>query len=93
MRNDESLAHTCWDCRYHVVLISKKHRKLICGKLRRHLEEIFHELAKRTAVKIVEGHLRGRVISTCVSTFRRNTRYSMWLATSMEKVQSPSPRN
>lgn len=47
MRDYESLAHTHWDCKYHVVFIPKKRGKMIFGKFRRYLGEIFHELAGR----------------------------------------------
>jgi REP element-mobilizing transposase RayT len=40
---------------------------LIYGKLRRYLGEIFHELAKRKGVEIVEGHLMPDHIHMCIS--------------------------
>ena len=46
MKNYESLSHTRYDCKYHVVFIPKYRRKKIYGAIRRHLGEIFHELAK-----------------------------------------------
>jgi len=67
MRDYGSLAHTRWDCKYHVVFIPKKRRKLIYGKLRRYLGGVFHELAKRKCVKIVEGHLMPDHIHMCIS--------------------------
>jgi putative transposase len=67
MRDYESLAHTRWDCKYHVVFIPKKRRKVIYGKLRRYMGEIFHELAGRKGVKIVEGHLMPDHIHMCIS--------------------------
>jgi putative transposase len=47
MRDYKNLAHTRWDCKYHIVFISKKRRKIIFGTLRKHLGETFHELAAR----------------------------------------------
>ena len=47
MKNHESLSHTRYDCKYHVVFIPKYRRKKIYGAIRRHLGEIFHELAKQ----------------------------------------------
>lgn len=67
MRVYESLAHVRWDCKYHVVFIPKKRHKLIYGKLRRYLREIFHERAKRRGVKIVEGHLMPDHSHMCIS--------------------------
>lgn len=53
----ESLGHTKWECKYHVVLIPKCRRKVLYGELRGHLTEIFHELARRRESRIEEGHL------------------------------------
>ena len=59
MKNYESLSHTRYDCKYHVVFIPKYRRKKIYGAIRRHLGEIFHELAKQKGSRILEGHLKG----------------------------------
>ena len=59
MKNYESLSHTRYDCKYHVVFIPKYRRKKIYGAIRRHLGEIFHELAKQKESRILEGHLKG----------------------------------
>ena len=67
MRDYKSLAHTRWDCKYHIVFIPKKRRKVIYGNLRRFLGEIFHELARRKGCKILEGHLMPDHVHMCVS--------------------------
>ena len=41
MKEYQSLAHTRWDCKYHVVFIPKKRKRRIFGVLRKHLGEIF----------------------------------------------------
>jgi putative transposase len=51
-----SLKHTKWECKYHVVFIPKCRRKILYGKLRRHLGEIFKELASQKECQIEEGH-------------------------------------
>jgi putative transposase len=53
----ESLGHTRWDCKYHVVSIPKCCRKALYGDLRRHLGEIFRNLAAQKESRIEEGHL------------------------------------
>ncbi len=53
MKEYQSLSHTRWDCKYPVVFIPKKRRKRIFGMLRKHLGEIFHELAAYKEAKIV----------------------------------------
>ncbi len=52
-----SLAHTSWECKYHVVFIPKYRRKALYGELRPHLGETFRELARRRESEVVEGHL------------------------------------
>ena len=53
----ESLSHTKWECKYHVVFIPKCRRKILYGKLRVHLGEVIHQLAKQKKSRIEEGHL------------------------------------
>jgi len=53
----ESLNHTKWDCKYHVVFIPKKRRKVLYGELRKHLGEVFRNLALQKDSRIEEGHL------------------------------------
>ena len=67
MREYSSLAHTKWDCKYHVVFIPKYRKKVIYGKLRTYLGEIFHELASHRESAIEEGHLLGDHIHMCIS--------------------------
>ncbi len=67
MRDYKSLSHTRWDCKYHIVFIPKKRKKLIYGAIRKHLGEILHELAKRKGVIIEEGHLMPDHIHMCIS--------------------------
>ena len=53
----ESLSHTKWDCKYHVVFIPKCRRKTLYGQLRQHLGEVFKKLAAQKESRIEEGHL------------------------------------
>ena len=53
----ESLSHTKWECKYHVVFIPKKRRKTLYGAVRKHLGEVFHRLAAQKESRIEEGHL------------------------------------
>ena len=65
MRQDKSLSHSRWECKYHVVFIPKRRKKRILGALRRHLGEIFHDLSRQKESKIVEGHLMGDHVHMC----------------------------
>ena len=53
----ESLSHTKWECKYHIIFVPKRRRKIIYGKLRAHLGEVFKELAAHKESRILEGHL------------------------------------
>ena len=57
MNEYESLSHTTWDCKYHVVFIPKCRRKTLYQELRRHLGEVFRRLALQKESKVEEGHL------------------------------------
>ena len=57
MDKTESLNHTKWDCKYHIVFIPKFRRKVLYGQLRRHLIDVFRTLAQHKESRIEEGHL------------------------------------
>ena len=57
MDQSESLSHSRWECKYHVVFIPKCRRKVLYEKLRLHLGEVFRGLAKQKESQIIEGHL------------------------------------
>ena len=57
MSDYSSLSHTKWECKYHVVFIPKCRRRVLYGEVRRHLGEVFHELARQRESQIVEGRL------------------------------------
>jgi putative transposase len=57
MDDFDSLSHSRWECKYHVVFIPKCRRKVLYGQLRAHLGEVFHKLARHKESRIEEGHL------------------------------------
>jgi len=57
MDDAESLSHTRWECKYHVVFIPKFRRKTLYAELRRYLGEVFRKLAEQKESRIEEGHL------------------------------------
>ena len=67
MREYQSLSHTRWNCKYHVVFIPKRRRKVMFGQLRKHLGTIFHELAKQKGCGIIERHLMADHVHLCLS--------------------------
>ena len=58
MNNVQSLRHTVWECKYHVVWVPKYRRKSLYEELRRYLGEVFRDLARQRESRVEEGHLR-----------------------------------
>jgi len=61
-----SLAHSKWDCKFHVVFIPKRRKKLLFNEIRAYLGDIFHDLARQKECKIIEGHLRPDHVHMCI---------------------------
>ena len=57
MTDYETLSHTKWECKYHVVFIPKYRKKALYGELRKQVGEIFRTLAEQRESRIEEGHL------------------------------------
>ena len=85
MKEYQSLSHTRWDCKYHVVFIPKRRKKLIFGKLRKHIGEMLHDLANQKESEILEGQATSVQITLtthrrfpgilCIAWFRRHGQY------------------
>ena len=63
----QSLSHSKWDCKYHIVFVPKRRRKVIFGQTRRHLGPIFHALARQKECQIIEGHLMPDHVHMCIA--------------------------
>ena len=50
-----SLAHTTWNCKYHIVFAPKYRRQIIYGKIKAEIGKILRELCKRKGVEIIEA--------------------------------------
>ena len=57
MDEPKTLNHSKYECKYHVVFIPKRRRKVLYQELRQYLGEVFRELARRKECEIEEGHL------------------------------------
>ena len=53
----ESLAHTKWMCKYHIVFIPKYRRKIIYKQIKADIQQIIRDLCKWKGIEIVEGHM------------------------------------
>ena len=57
MREDnESLSHTRWNCKYHIVFAPKYRRQIIYGKYKSSIGKIIHDLCERKGVTIHEAN-------------------------------------
>jgi len=63
----DSLSHTVWECKYHVVWVPKNRRKVIYGQLRREVVTIVRKLCEYKGVKILEGQACIDHIHLCIS--------------------------
>ena len=62
----QSLSHSKWNCKFHVVFVPKRRRKALFGNIRTKLGPIFHELARQKECRIVEGHLSADHVHMCI---------------------------
>jgi putative transposase len=63
----QSLAHSKWDCKYHLVFVPKRRRRQLYGQIRRQLGAIFHALARQKECQIVEGHVLPDHVHMCIA--------------------------
>lgn len=68
MDDYESLSHSKWECKYHIVVIPKCRRKTMYGELRQHLGEVFRRLAMQKECRVEEGHLMSDHVHMMIST-------------------------
>ena len=53
--NEESLAHTKWNCKYHIVFAPKYRRQVVYGKLRVEIGRVLRDLCTRKGVERIEA--------------------------------------
>ena len=63
----DSLSHTKWLCKYHIVFTPKYRRKAIYGQYKESIGQILRQLCKYKGVEIIEGHLMPDHIHMLVS--------------------------
>ena len=55
--DNNTLAHTTWNCKYHIVFALKYRRKVFYGEKRTEIREILRQLCQWKGVEIVEGEV------------------------------------
>jgi putative transposase len=63
----QSLSHSTWGCKYHVVFVPKRSRRALFGQTRRQLSPIFHTLAWRKECQIIEGYFMPDPVHICIA--------------------------
>jgi putative transposase len=89
------LNHATWECKYHVVFTPKYRKKLLFGKIKRHLGQVFHDLARRKECRIEEGHLMPDHVHMLISILPKYSvaqiigymkgKNSIWIAQNVER--------
>lgn len=63
----QSLSHSKWDCKYHVVFVPKYRKKVLYGDVRKFLGTVFHELARQKESRIIEGNMPKDHVHMCIA--------------------------
>ncbi len=67
MEKFNSLSHSKYDCKYHLVFVPKFRKMSLFGKIRQYLKEVFHELARQRGSEILSGHMAKDHVHMCIS--------------------------
>ena len=67
MRGWKSLSHVRWDCKYHIVFVSKYRQETIYGSQRKKIGSIIRDLCRQKGIELLEGHAMPDHIHLCLS--------------------------
>ena len=67
MKEWQNLAHTKWECKYHVVIVPKYRKKALYGKRRKRIGAIIRELCRYKGIEILDAHAMPDHIHMCLS--------------------------
>ncbi len=56
MKSWKTQSHVRWDCKYHLVFISKYRQRAIYGKVRKNIGGIIRDLCRQKGIELLEGH-------------------------------------
>ncbi len=68
MERFNRLAHSIWDCKYHIIWIPKYRRKELYGAKRQRVVDTIKQWARIKGIEIIEGHGMPDHIHLCLST-------------------------
>ena len=61
MKDNNSLSHTTWNCKYHIVFAPKYRRQVIYGKIKRDIGKILRMLFERKGIEIIDVNVNIRM--------------------------------
>lgn len=61
----QSLSHSKWLCKYHIIFTPKYRRKIIYNKYRESIRDILKSLCNYKGIDILEGHLMSDMFIYC----------------------------
>ncbi len=67
MKDWRNIAHTKWECKYHIVIVPKYRKKVLYGRKRKQVGDIIRELCRQKGVILLEGHAMPDHIHMCLS--------------------------
>jgi putative transposase len=67
MKDWKSISHVRWDCKYHIVFITKYRHKRIYGELRKKIGRIIRKLCEQKGIELHEGHAMRDHVHLCLS--------------------------
>ena len=67
MERYESLQHSKWECKYHVVWIPKCRKRVLYGQLRSELGRVLRELSKQKESEVIQGTLKADHVHMVIS--------------------------
>ncbi len=88
MREWKSLSHVRWDCKYHIVFVSKCRQEAIYGNFRKKIGSIIRDLCGQKGIELLEGHRMPDHIHLCRGGLHQTTRCAggRWLYTKKEII-------
>ncbi len=57
MQNYRKTSHTTYDCKYHIVWITKYRKKVMSGVVAERVRELVRQICKENDVEIIKGHV------------------------------------
>ncbi len=67
MKDWQKLSHVKWDCKYHIVFVTKYRKRKIYGEIREKVGAVIRQLCDQKGILLHEGHAMPEHIHILVS--------------------------